>query len=332
VGLTISTWLFLREREARNRAVAAERDQTRLRQIAERGLANEAELRQQAEAREKIVQADILIGQNQLAEADRLVGDIPLTQRTLEGAAVFRAVGEWNAIHGNWRAAAERFLKLLQVGKVETSDYATLDYSRAAVVLAEQGAQMAYEEYRRAAVKRFTGNTDLVVAERTVKNSLLLPADPDLLAALTPLAESAAASMQGPDDLSGDNSWMLPWRCVSLALFEFRRGNYSEAARWCRRCLDYGTQNLARTASARVILAMSLQQLGQPADAQSELTQAQQLIEAQFQSGLTIGSGNTGFWFDWVLGRILLREALSTARVGDEDSKPGNSLGKSSAR
>jgi hypothetical protein len=155
----------------------------------------------------------------------------------------------------------------------------------------------------------------MVVAERTVKNSLLLPADRDLLAALTPLAEAAAASMQGPDDLSGDNSWMLPWRCVPLALFEYRRGRPAEAARWCRRCLKYGTRNPARTASAEVILGLALEHLGQGAEARSELAKAQQLIEEQFRSGLTSGTGDTGFWFDWVLARILLREALNLPRA-----------------
>jgi serine/threonine protein kinase len=322
IGLTVSTWLFLREREAHQRAVAAEREQARLRQLAERGLANEAELRQQAEAREKIIQADVLIAQNRMAEADQLLQDIPPTQHTLEGAAVFRATGEWNAIHGNWRAAADRFLRLLQVGKVETWDYASLDHSRAAVSLVEQGSPEEYENYRRQAVQRFAGSTDLVVAERTVKNCLLLPADPELLRVLTPLAESASASMQGEDDLSGDNSWMLPWRCVSLALFEYRRGHAAAASHWCRRCLDYGTQNPARTASAQVILALALKQLGQTADARAELTQGRHLIEQQFQSGLSIGNGNTGFWFDWVLGRILLREALGKADVGAGPGKP----------
>jgi serine/threonine protein kinase len=45
VGLGTSTWLLFRERELRQRAVAAEREQARLRGIADRGLATEAELR-----------------------------------------------------------------------------------------------------------------------------------------------------------------------------------------------------------------------------------------------------------------------------------------------
>ena len=57
-GLGLSTWLFIQEREARQRAVAAEAAQTRLREEAETARANEATLRQQAEADEKTVCAE----------------------------------------------------------------------------------------------------------------------------------------------------------------------------------------------------------------------------------------------------------------------------------
>ena len=53
VGLGLSTWLFIQERNARQRAVAAEAAQTRLREQAETATANEATLRQQAEADKK---------------------------------------------------------------------------------------------------------------------------------------------------------------------------------------------------------------------------------------------------------------------------------------
>ena len=58
IGLGTSTWLFFMERAARREAVAAEEQQYLLRQEAERARANEAELRRQAEIREKITLAD----------------------------------------------------------------------------------------------------------------------------------------------------------------------------------------------------------------------------------------------------------------------------------
>ena len=59
IGLGTSTWLFFKERESRREA--------------ELGRANEVILRQQAEAREKIAEAAVLLNQNQFAAADRLL-------------------------------------------------------------------------------------------------------------------------------------------------------------------------------------------------------------------------------------------------------------------
>ena len=46
LGLGLSTWLFFKEREARKREVAAEREQIRLREETQTTLANEIRLRQ----------------------------------------------------------------------------------------------------------------------------------------------------------------------------------------------------------------------------------------------------------------------------------------------
>src|SRR5262249_45656703 len=103
--------------------------------------------------------------------------------------------------------------------------------------------------------------------------------------------------------------WMIPWRCVSLALWEYRRGNWESAAAWSKRCLSYKPQNASRTGTAMVILAMSEERSGQDEEARSELAQASDLIENKFKNGLDFGNGSQGFWFDWVLARTLAREA-----------------------
>jgi hypothetical protein len=68
-------------------------------------------------------------------------------------------------------------------------------------------------------------------------------------------------------------------------------------------------------ATIHAILAMSYHQLGQPENARAELAQSHEIIENKLLNGLDVGGqGNQGFWFDWVLGNILLREA--TALIG----------------
>ena len=49
IGLGLSTWLFFQERDAHQRAIAAEQEQSRLRQNAEVARRSEADHRQQAE-------------------------------------------------------------------------------------------------------------------------------------------------------------------------------------------------------------------------------------------------------------------------------------------
>src|ERR1017187_7103382 len=144
IGLGTSTCLFFMERAARRRAVEAEQQQSRLREAAERGRAKENELRLQAEAREKMTQAAVLLNQNRLKEADALLSQIPLTQETLEGAAVFRSLGDWNALQNRWPQAADRLEVLLRVGQIESGDISTLDYTRCSSALIENGAMTRY--------------------------------------------------------------------------------------------------------------------------------------------------------------------------------------------
>src|SRR5207249_5140689 len=60
IGFGVSTFLFLQERQARQRAIAAEQAEARLRQEAETARANETRQREQAELNEKKAQEQAL--------------------------------------------------------------------------------------------------------------------------------------------------------------------------------------------------------------------------------------------------------------------------------
>jgi hypothetical protein len=325
LGFGTSTCFYVKERQAHRRAEAAEQKQFRLREEAERGRAKENELRLQAEARERMTRAAVLLNNNQLAEADALIAEIGFTNATLEGAAVFRALGDWNALQGRWPQAADRFELLLQVGQIESGDMATLDCTRCGSTLMERGDLSRYENFRRATSKRFSGTTDPMVSDRIVKVCLLAPADRALMDALAPLAARAANSFVGDDVTDNDEEWKAPWRSISLALWEYRRGRWDAAAGWCRRCLDHGTQNPARTATVLVLQAMTRHQLNQDAAARADLSQASRLIDNKFNEGLDFGNVSQGFWFDWILARVLLREA--TPFIGEKPERALRSAG-----
>ena len=189
---------------------------------------------------------------------------------------------------------------LLQIDQIDGWDVSTLDYLECGPALVELGDIAGYERFRQTAVAH-VADAAYPFADRIIKISLLLPANEKILKPLDPLAEAAAKSFA--DNVNADNDvFLAAWRSVSLALMEYRRGNYTQAADWCRRCLAYPEYNAPREATARVILAMACQQLGQSDKARSELAQGREIIDSKFQSGLDRGTGVQGFWFDWLFG------------------------------
>ncbi len=180
-GSGVCTWLFFKEREARRLADAAEQQQKRL--------------RQEAEIRETITKGAFLLSQNRFAEADDLLRKIFPVQPSLEGAEVFRSVGEWNALQNHWHQAADRFGVLLHVNQFNGWDAASIDFLRCGAALAEAGDLAGFERFRKDALARFAATTNSVVADNIIKVALLLPGDERLMQALAPLADVALPGM-----------------------------------------------------------------------------------------------------------------------------------------
>jgi serine/threonine protein kinase len=289
-GFGTSTWLFFRERAARREA--------------ERGRANEALLRQQADARAAIGQAAALLGEARFSAADQLLTRVNFPESGLGGEAVFRPLGEWAAAEGLWLRAAEYFKLLVRVDQMNTPDVGTLDSTRCAVALTKAGDEPGYDQFRRDIIERFGGTRYPVDAERALKNSLLLPADKTIMTALAPLADLAMKAVPVDTPTAVEEPWpgAIAWRCVSLALWSYRQGDCAASVRWCRRCLAYGNGDPARAATANAILAMSCFQLGQAQEGNAALS---------LSRNLAVASGAQGQWFDWALARILMNEAAA---------------------
>jgi len=282
----------------------------------------EAPLRRQAEAREVIAKAGSLVNKNQMAEADQLVGKLPVTGDTAaEGKAVFRALGDWAAVQGNWRRAAEYYSALVPLNRFETPFLATQDYIKYAVVLAEMDDRSAYENFCREFIKQFGDTTNPPIVERIVKSCSLLPPGASLLAALSPLAEKMAESIRTETD---PNGWALPWECMSLALFEYRRGNYAEAVNWGNRCLSFKQDPaMERVAGAQAILAMSYHQLGQAEQARSALAKSRELVEERWKTPFTVNADSRGYWYDWFFARVLVHEASELLHTQHDSAQAG---------
>ena len=185
-GFGSSTWLFLRENQAR-------REQARLRHEAEAARAVETRLRGQAEAREACAQAAVKLSYGQIEEADQLLAAIPtdMAPSSLEAADVYRKVGDWHRQAGRIQQAAERFTALAgSISAVDRSDIHRIsgDLLPAAVATCEVGDWPRYEQVRRVALERFGTTQNPVVAEQILKACTLRPADPATMAKIATLA------------------------------------------------------------------------------------------------------------------------------------------------
>jgi hypothetical protein len=308
LGLGLSTWLFLQEREARRRAVAAEQQQIRLREESDR-------LRQEAEFRQKLTAATFARSRDRMEEADQMVAGIPAPEPNLEYADLYRTLGDWHAANERWKQAVDRFAVLMQVNQPDNWDGTTLDYLRYGPLLLETGDTNGYDRFRRLAVAHFAETTNPVPAERVMKLSLLTPPGADLLAALRPLAATAANSLAAEPSRDGWQLSLAAWRSFSLALMEYRRRNYAGVEEWHQKSLSYKSPNEIRAVTFQIVLAMADYQTGKCDQARSELAQARQRIGEQFSIVPLVGGD--GYWFDWIFARILLREA--TALIGGPD-------------
>jgi hypothetical protein len=298
IGLGVATGFWHQERNLRKRAVAAE-------QQALAAEAQQARLRVAAEDRARITEAAFLVSQGKLEEADQMVDKVSALEPSLEAESVLRTLGDWHASKGRWAQAAERFNLLLAADQKDNSWEITADLLRAGPIQIERGDQRGYDRFRRAAIARYTGATDPIFAERTLKISLLLPADAQVMKMLEPLAAVSANSMKEADP----TDFWTAWRCISLALLAYRQDYTPTAKVWCQKCLSFGDGNSGRYATAHIIQALACHKLGEEAAARSELAQGRDLITAQFAAGLEQGNGAIGQWFDWLFARILLREA-----------------------
>jgi hypothetical protein len=225
---------------------------------------------------------------------------------SLEAESVLRTLGKSHALKGEWKQAAERFNLLLQADQKDNSFEITDDLLMAGPIQIEHGDMEGYERFRRAAVAHFASTTDPIFAERTLKISLLSPADAKLMESLEPLSDVSAKSMV----TAGKDPLMEAWRCISLGLMAYRQGDLAMAKTWCQKCLSYPQNNPSRIATAHVIQAMACYKSGDVETARSELEQGRDMINAEFAKAkdLSEGNGAIGFWFDWLFARILLRE------------------------
>jgi serine/threonine protein kinase len=302
-GLGASTWLYFRERQALQ-------EQARLRSLAERAKAEESRLRKQAQARESVSQAAVLLSMGKVVEADAQLRLFPLTsiEPSREATDVFRSLGDWNAIYGRWPEAAQCFTLLMQANRFVPVDQInkTLDLGRPGIALLESGDVAGYERVHRDMFDRFaslqtgTIHTDQIF-QQLFMVSLLRPADKAMLDRLAPHAAIMAKGvLENP-------SILRPWQLLDLALYEYRRGNFAKSLEWVDRFFTSQDPFFAtRHASVHCIAAMAAKRQGDDKRSRTELAAARELMAKDPRSD---PKNHHQYWWDWGFVRIFLREA-----------------------
>jgi eukaryotic-like serine/threonine-protein kinase len=304
-GFGVSTWLFFRERDARQ-------EQARLRVVAEQATANEVRLREDAKAGDLVTQAAVLAKYLEMDRADELLSLIAPEKapRSFEAAKIFNDLAYWNLTQGRWKPAADRFFALGHVlTSVDMKDSEQISISLLPVVTAvsEWGGRGQYEKVRELTLRRFGNSANAIVAEHISKATLLEPANAETLAAVLPLAKVIEDSLTGPNQETNPN--MVAWRQFSLGLITYRRGLLDEAAAWANRSLAMASDREHRAVSNRILLVMIDIRKGTTATAAEVLKDLRKQVDGWFTGPFPTLNPDNALWYDQVVVNILLREA-----------------------
>lgn len=276
-GFGVSTYLFVRERQARERAVAAEREEARLREKAEWG--------------KKYAEAGLMMSQGQYERAEELVNQVPIHP---SAAAIYFGLGVANGARGHWQRA---LVQLSRVAELVPTNHLAQHYLTPLYLQLDDPA--SYRRHVENIIRLFSDTHDPVVAERIAKDCLILPPAASQWQGINQMVNTAYAA--GPDQKT--------WRYTQFVkgLADYRQGQYSNAVvNLSVVAQERGDSN--RALQSQAVLAMARYRLGHK-EARSILEEAKRAVETRAAKGRTEEQ-----WHDWIFAQTLVREAETTIR------------------
>jgi hypothetical protein len=171
-----------------------------------------------------------------------------------------------------------------------------------ATLLARAGDVDGHQRWTREILSAVGDTTDPFVAERVAKGALLLSPLPELLDPVVLLADRALTLDAA--------SPVIPWAQATRALAACRQGDDAGALAWAEKCLqaDQAAPTWYRAAQAQLVIAMVRHRLNEPEAARVALSRATAFIQPTTDRYEAAGELD-GEWHDWVIPRLLLREA-----------------------
>jgi serine/threonine protein kinase/tetratricopeptide (TPR) repeat protein len=293
IGFGLSLYLFIQEREARRRAIAAEQEQARLRKQAEDALTVQERMRDRAELADKLSAAGRLVSDGRFDEAEQIFYQIhdPSTAPLLNSLAMTRAR------NGDWPRAITNFSRLMILVPTEPMTYYHL-----APLLVHTGAREAYEQHRQNILRQFFDARVPITVQRMLKACLLLPLPDSGLEGMDKLGK--ALETAGPRLLAQDG-----FR-VARGLLAYREGEYAWAVELLK---GVGTtpqaSNPQFSIQACLISSMAQWQLGRKDEARVTLSKCQVSPEEK-SAKLKVKDFGSG-WNEYLVSEALRKEATA---------------------
>ena len=295
-GFVTTATLYRREREALD-------EQLRLKNEAQQARNEETRLRRKADARANISRVAFLLDQGKIDEADALRQQYPLSsiEPSLEAAAVFRSLGDWNARHDRRDQALQCFRLLIQANRLDDPrrilNGTDLMATGAAML---QGGESDYIEFRKEALERYGLPRSPLHAEHLLKACLLRAADARTM-------EILAASERVMGDPA--KAPFPAWAGLSLGLYHLRGGRPDDALKACASGLEDKRIKHSCRASILAVTAMVAASKGDEEKARKDIEEAAAIVH-QCEGGDFIGTQPVApVWYDWVVAKLLIEEA-----------------------
>lgn len=280
IGLVLSIYLFVQEKAALKRAVAAEQSERQLRQQAEQG----------AEMSRVVSRAGLLLMSKRYDESEKILRAIP-PHATL--VPFYNVFGGLHARRGEWLEALTNWNYVIQYAPVDHIGYQYLG-----PLLLQLNNVDGYKNFREQLLRQFGNTSDSRIAERMVKASLLIPATAEEMKTI-----SAMANVAGDVDKNGENSG---YNFLAKGLAKYREGNYEEAVQLQERAVPQDIGSRCR-AEAYLILAMAQWRLNQADASRGSFARAMDIVKDLPKKGADLNDD----WNDWIIIHVLWHEAVA---------------------
>lgn len=190
----------------------------------------------------------------------------------------------------------------------------------------EGGKPGDYAAFRKWAVERYEKDAAALDVSRLFHAVLLVPADPESLARMDLLKPTLEKSEFNKQKISG--GWDMEaaiWRAFGLALLEYRQGRFQQARQWAEVGLRFPPARDYIYAALEPVHAMACFRLGDVKTAKASLESARKRVGKAFSPDLPAAyeplGVHQGFWWDWIIARILFREAVAIVQDGTGSAK-----------